>query len=70
MTDLLESHFLWSSIRWLGLLGISLWLIAVLFPASGPSDDHLPENSISSEPKENTPISSTNQILHTQNKEI
>ena len=65
MTDLLERHFLWSNIRWLCLLRIALWLVAVLFPAPGPSDDHLPKSSTNNKPKDSTPTSSTDQILHT-----
>ncbi len=69
MTGLLESHFLWSSLGWLCLLGLSLWLITVLFPVRGPSDDHPLADATNHEPKEGAPISGANQILHTQKKE-
>jgi hypothetical protein len=39
MMDLLGIHFLWSSLGWLCLLGLSLWLITVLFPVPGPSEN-------------------------------
>lgn len=69
MTGLLESHFLWSSLGWLCLLGLSLWLITVLFPVQGPSDDHPFKDATNREAKEDAPISGANQILHTKNKE-
>ena len=39
MTALLESRVLWGGLSWLCLLGFALWLIALLFPVPGPSDD-------------------------------
>ena len=69
MTGLLESHFLWSSLGWICLLGLSLWLITVLFPAQGPSDDHPLEDATNREAKEDAPLIGANQILHTENKE-
>ena len=70
MMDLLGIHFLWSSLGWLCLLGVSLWLITVLFPTPGPSDHRPLEDATNREPKEGAPISGANQILHTQKKEI
>jgi hypothetical protein len=73
MMGLLESHFLWSTLAWLCLLGLSLWLITVLFPVPGPSDNRSNrslEDATNREPKEGAPISDANQILHTQKKEI
>ncbi len=69
MTGLLESHFLWSTLGWLCVLGLSLWLITVLFPTPGPSDNCPLEDATNREPKEGASISGANQILHTENKE-
>jgi len=69
MMDLLGIHFLWSSLVWLCVLGLSLWLITVLFPTPGPSDNCPLEDATNREPKEGTPISGANQILHIQKKE-
>jgi hypothetical protein len=69
MMDLLGVHFLWSTLVWLCLLGLSLWLITVLFPVPGPSDNRLLEDATNREPQKNAPISGANQILHTQKKE-
>ncbi len=69
MTGLLESHFLWSSLGWLCLLGLSLWLITVLFPVPSPSNNHPLKDATICEPEEVAPISGANQILHTENKE-
>lgn len=72
MMALLESHFLWSTLGWLCLLGFSLWLITVLFPVPGPSDNRSNrsfEDVTSREPKEGAPIRGANQTLHTQKKE-
>jgi hypothetical protein len=72
MMDLLGIHFLWSSLGWLCLLGLSLWLITVLFPVPGPSDNRSNrslEDATNREPQKNAPISGASQILHTQKKE-
>jgi hypothetical protein len=55
MTDLLESHLLWTSLGWLCLLGLALWLITVLFPVPSPSDDRSLEESANPEPKKSAP---------------
>ena len=69
MMDLLGIHFLWSSLGWLCLLGLSLWLIAVLFPVPGSSVSCSLEDATNREPKESAPISCANQILYVKKRE-
>lgn len=39
VTSLLESRLLWGGLSWLCLLGFALWLLAMLFPVPGSSDE-------------------------------